>query len=173
MLFKLIGACITVSACTFVGFVISGNYSNRLRQLETLHDALNLLETEVSFALSTLPHAMMRVAGQIDGICSRLFKNMAERLQNGNPCSAGETWSNVIREIYPFSSFSESDLEVMLGFGKTLGSSDKDNQIRHIRLTKEKLTALKRQAEEELQKNGRLFKYFVISSGLVIAAILF
>lgn len=163
----------TIGACGAMGLLLASNYSKRPQQLRQLRHTLDLLETEVSFALSALPHAMDVVGNQTEGICSELFKKTAERLQRGDAYFAGEAWCDVAREVYTFSSFSQRDLEVMLTFGKTLGTSDRDDQLKHLQLAKERLIGLEKQAEEELQKNGRLCRYFGVSLGLVVVAILF
>lgn len=173
MLLKVLGACMTIGACGAMGLLLASNYSNRPRELRQLRHALDLLETEVSFALSALPQAMDTVAGQIEGICSLLFRKTAERLKSGDAYFAGEAWCDVAKEVYASSSFCQPDLEVMLTFGKTLGTSDRDDQLKYLRLAKERLTDLERQAEEGLQKNGRLCKYLGVSLGFVLVAILF
>lgn len=173
MFIKLIGACMTIGACGAMGLLLAANYSNRPRELRQLRHALDLLETEVAFALSALPQAMDTVANQTEGICSQLFKKTAGRLSSGDAYFAGEAWCDVAREVYTFSSLCQPDLEVMLTFGKTLGTSDRDDQLKHLHLAKERLMDLERQAEEILQKNGRLCKYFGVSLGLVVVAILF
>lgn len=173
MLLKLVGAGITIASCTAMGVFVANNYSNRPKQLRELHHALGLLETEVSFALSALPHALSSVAAQTKGLCSELFRKTAERLEKGDAYFAGDAWCDVAKDLYAFSSLCEPELEVILAFGKTLGTSDREDQLKHLQLAKERLLALEREAQEAAEKNARLSSYFGISLGLVVVAILF
>ena len=96
-------------------------------------------------------------------------KNLSSR----EGLTTDEVWEKALKDFYNSSYITEIDNEILMAFGKYLGSTDKKDQIKNIRLT---LTNLRQQeilSIEEKQKNEKLWKYLGVLSGLMIFLLLY
>ena len=65
------------------------------------------------------------------------------------------------------------DEEILISFGKLLGSSDTEGQIKNIRLTLNQLKMQEEKAEELRKKNESMYRNLGVLGGLAIIIILF
>jgi len=172
MLFKLVGSGLTIGACAFAGLIVAEGYSARVRQLREMYHALTLFETEISYAVSSLPQALLSVSRQTEGVVSQMFGRVSELLSGDEVYIAAEAWEKALQDVFPQTAFAEIDLEVIHAFGKTLGVSDRQDQIRHLEIAQERIKRLEIEAAEQMDKNGRLWRYFGVSLGLAVVAVL-
>ena len=87
--------------------------------------------------------------------------------------TASEAWENALEDFSPNSNLNRGDIEILSAFGKYLGATDIQDQIKNIKLT---LTHLRQQevaALEERQKNEKLWRYLGVLSGIMIFLLLY
>ena len=94
-------------------------------------------------------------------------------MKSKNGITADEAWENSLDKFLSSSYLINSDIEILMSFGRYLGSTDRADQIKNIKLT---LTNLKQQekiALDERQKNEKLWKYLGVLSGIMVFLLLF
>jgi stage III sporulation protein AB len=173
MLLKVIGGIMVITSCSMIGFIMAGSYCQRPRVLRNLETALSMLETEINYGHSPLPEALENISNKCEKEVSGLFLNTSKNMKLKEGITADEAWEKALKEFSISSSLSNSDMEILISFGRYLGSTDIEDQIKNIKLV---LANLKWQGEialEEKQKNEKLWKYLGVLSGLMVFLLLY
>ncbi|ADL08076.1 stage III sporulation protein SpoIIIAB [Thermosediminibacter oceani] len=173
MLFKILGAILVIFSSTMIGFIIAGYYQQRPRTLRNLQQALSMLETEIDYGQTPLPEALKNVSRSCDPEISKFLERVRQLLLSIEGFTAGEAWEKSLREFRSQFPLQESDFEILTSFGKYLGSSDKDDQIRNLKLTLSQLRQQEVLAVEEKQKNEKMWRYLGVLTGLTVVLLLY
>lgn len=165
---KLLGAVLILLAGTLIGFQKAARYAERPRQLRQLAHALQRLETEIGYGHTPLPEALERTAEATAEPIASLFRDAAEGLCKAEDMSFQESWDNAVRSRWMDTSMKSNELGVMLRLGSTLGISDKDDQMKHLRLA---LLQLKSEEDAARDDQGRYEKMWK-SLGALLAVLI-
>ncbi len=162
-------ACIMAAAAAF-GENRARILEKRVQQLEQFQHSLKLLTTEISFARSLLPAAFTNVGRQCAAPVRELYLNAAELLKAHPEWSAGKAWEQSLSRIYPQSCFSALDRETIRSLGDFLGVSEREGQLKQIRLVEQHLSFTLAKAREDRERHARLWRYlgFIGGAALVI-----
>ncbi len=173
MIFKLLGSMLIVTSSTFIGNSIAQKYIKRAKEIRIFQVGLQMLETEVAFSLNNLPDALNKIGASIPEDVGRVFKYTSDLLSKRTGISAQEAWSSSISNFDTHLNLDRDDKEILIAFGNSLGSSDKENQIKNIHLTCTKLSIQEKKAEELKLKNVKLYKNLGVLAGVLLVLILF
>lgn len=144
----------------------------RPRELRALQSALQMLETEISYSLTSLPLALEKVARSGDLRVYDIFRITRELLISGEGYTPAEAWDEGLKRAFPYLTLTDTDLEILSAFGKSLGASDREDQIKHIRLVLEQLSREGVKATEEKERNFKLWTYMGVLTGFVLVLLL-
>ncbi|MGF7185828.1 stage III sporulation protein AB [Desulfitispora alkaliphila] len=172
MLIKLFGSSVIIIACGLIGIIIANNYRLRPWQLKTLKGSLQMLETEMVYASTPLPEALKKISKQIDEPISSLYRVAAEKLNTGE-LPVPVAWQLGVEALKETSVLTARDYSLIESFGNYLGSTDKEEQIKHIRLMQEQLGQQENVAENEREKGEKLWKYCGFLVGIVIILLIY
>lgn len=167
MLLKLIGASLVLFAGTLIGFLQAARFADRPKQIRQLAGALQRLETEIAFGQTPLPEALKRTAANVGQPVSRLFQAAADELSAADGRSFRECWDCAMHRTWPTTSMRTPELTVTLRLGSILGMSDKDDQLKHLRLAAVQLKAEEDAARDDQAKYEKMSR----SLGLLLAAL--
>lgn len=170
---KLIGAISIFMGSGLVGLTVGNNYSQRPEQLKSLRASLAMLESEIAYTSTPLPEALWKVAKHTRHPMAVLFYHSSAQLQSKPGCTAEEAWENAVLKLGHSSALTPSDLEVLYQFGRGLGETGKEEQIKSLQLTKEYLKKQESVAESERVKHERIWKTMGFLVGLAVVLILY
>ena len=150
-----------------IGFLISKKYTYRLNELEEMKTALNIFKSKIKFTYAPIPEIFNDISLNSSKNISKIFSNAKYNLENQ---LAGQAWENAIEmtECY----FNKEDKQNLKSLSKLLGETDLEGQVSQIELTEIFLEKQIKQALEEKNKNGKLYKKLGAIIGLVIVIIL-
>lgn len=163
----------TLAACSTMGFTWAGIYEKRTSQLVAIDSALQLLETEIIYGATPLEHAMLRVCQACDRDVAGLFKETSIELGKKEGVTAGEAWNKALAGFKEYSALNDNDLQILKRFGASLGVSDREDQAKHLELTRSQLKLAAIQAGEVSRKNSTMFKYMGFLGGLFLVLVLY
>ena len=152
---------------THIGILISKQYSNRLIELKELKTALNILKTKMRFTNEPLHIIFKDISNTSKGNISNLFKAITKKLENN---SASFAWEDSIEK--ETLTIKREDREVLKSMGKMLGKTDLNGQISEIELTEAFLETQIIDAQNEKNKNEKLYKNLGMITGVGIIVIL-
>jgi len=173
MWLKLIGGIMVVLSSSMIGFIIAGNFKNRPNILRNLQVALSMLESEINYGHLPLPQALKSISKKCDKNVAELFAQVAQNLSSRNGLTANESWEKSLKEFFSNSYIVQNDYEILMAFGKYLGSTDKQDQIKNIRLALNNLRQQEISSIQEKEKNEKMWRYLGVLSGIMIFLLLY
>ncbi len=164
---KVIGAVMIFCACAFMGFTLSDRLKKRRLYLNNMCQALNLLETEISFGASRLKRAFVKINSAAD--TRGLFKSVSESMEEKGIKRA---WREAAEAKKAELCFNGEDTEALLTLGERLGMTDTGDQVKNIAYTRRRLEGCLAAAEREYETMGRLYRNGGILIGLFLVLLL-
>lgn len=163
---SLVLFCVFLSS-SYIGILISKKYSNRVKELKNMKDALNMFETKIKFTYASVPEIFEEISNKMEEDIGEIFKKASKKMTN---ISAGKAWTEAITETE--SNMNEEDKTILKGLGKLLGKTDVEGQISEIKLVSNFLDTQIEMAEKEKGKNEKMYKTLGGVIGLTIVIIL-
>lgn len=166
-LIKFIIYILIFSSSTYIGILISKQYINRVNELNELKTALNILKTKIRFTNEPLYEIFHALADNSNKNIANLFTTICKNMEDN---SAQFAWEDAIeRESL---SIKKGDRQALKTLGKLLGKTDIDGQISEIELTESFLETQIIDAQNEKNKNEKLYKTLGMITGVGIIIIL-
>lgn len=156
---KMIGCLLIIVAGSFAGMSMARSYARRPGELRSLVAALQMLETEISYTATPLPEALLRIAVRSNRAIAPLFSWASEELLSQRGCTASEAWETALGKFYTLTNLLSSDLAILRNLGTVLGTSDRDDQCKHLRLAREQLKIEMAYAEQQAAKYVKIWNY--------------
>ena len=165
---KLLGVVLILFAGTMLGFQQAAKYAERPRQLRQLAHALQRLETEIGYGHTPLPEALKRTAAASPEPISSMLLSAASGVEREEGLGFQESWKQAVLRHWSETSMRGSEQAALLRLGSTLGISDKEDQMKHLRLA---LLQLKAEEDAARDDQGRYEKMWK-SLGILIAVLI-
>lgn len=172
LIVKIISLFLIFLLSSFIGILISNKYNLRVKELEDIISALDLLETRVKYTYDTIADSFDFIANTMKTKAYRIFAISASLLSENKSMSAGDIFRSVVDDESIFLSLNSEDRETLKGLGNSLGQMDLEGQLKNIVLVKQLLENQIRHAVEEKNKNYKLSRNMGMFVGLIIMIIL-
>jgi len=173
MWLKLLGASLVLVSSMMIGNLIAKNFLERTQQLRQLRHGLQILETEILYTASFLPQALLKIGKLTEAPIALLFQKTGRLLLCQEGYTAGEAWTKALEEQLASLAIKKSDQEILLQLGSFLGCSDREDQLKHLKLTQEYLQKEEIRAEKEGEKNVPLWRYLGLVAGMALIILIF
>ncbi len=170
---KLMGAVLILFSASMVGWQIGKYYANRPVQLRALLVALQMLETEIVFGMTPLQRAFVKVGHRVSEEVGKVFLLAAEFLQTEEAHSAEEALQQAMNRLWTQTALRRQEREVLESLGQVLGSSDREDQQKHLRLAVTHLRGLEEEARAEQEKYEKMYKSLGFLGGLLVVILMF
>ncbi len=168
-LLKCILLLIIFCTSTLIGMLISKKYSNRVKILKDIKNALNIFEVKINFSFETISEIFTDISKKISGEAGKIFSNTVKNIETNN-MSAGEAWDKAVDNNKEL--LKKEDIDCLKTLGKLLGKTDIDGQISQIELVNTFLENQISNAVEEKNKNEKMYKKLGAIIGLIIVIVL-
>lgn len=172
-MFKLLGAIIVITVTTYGGFFVAKTFRDRPKELRILQQALQMIETEIVYGSVPLDIIMEHIGNRIPKNINLFFLNMSKNLRELDGISTYECWEKAINNNFSKTTLKKQDKEVLMNFGQTLGISDREDQMKNIKLTLKNLSTEEILAREEQKTYEGLSKNLGILLGLLIVIMIY
>ena len=164
---KLVLYGLILAVSSFIGITIAQKYNNRVKNLREMKKALNHFKTKIKFTYEPLPEILEERIESVTGESKQIFISALEKMENKN---AGEAWNEAIEASNVM--LEQEDKDILKNLGKLLGKTDIEGQLSEIELTSSFLDSQIKKAEQEREKNGKLYKTLGVITGIGIVIVL-
>lgn len=113
--FKFILLMVIWGLSSTIGVLVSKKYSNRVKELKEIKNALNILETKIKFTYKPLPEIFDEIEKSMSDNISSIFKSASNKLQT---VSAKEAWEYGIDNANL--NLKQEDISIIKDLGKLL-----------------------------------------------------
>lgn len=164
----MIGSCLVLMTTTWLGFQKARIYADRPRQIRELRSALILLKTEIGYGTRPLVHACEQITKRIPSPIAQIFIKCKDNLEHFDGLSTYECFKEAIDKEWHNTVLREAEKGIMLDFSKTLGMSDREDQLQHLTLADTNLKIEEQKAREEQVQYEKMYKTIGVLSGILI-----
>lgn len=172
MILKLIGAIMTISSCTALGFYFSNELNTRLKQLQELKKYITILRGDIRYGGTPLPEAIQNLARRSPGFFHLFLTNVSELLYASGGGTFSEIWGQCVEKYLKDTSFLESDKENLIRFGENLGYLDREMQISTIDLYLNQLQEEIKEQAVVVKERTKLYNLLGIMAGIFITIVM-
>lgn len=173
MILKILGSLMIIGASSLLGYIFAKDCAIRPNELRTLQGLLQMFETEISYMSNVLTEAFHNISNTNSSKASVFFSSTVKNLMNDSSATAGQAWEKSVNDNIKLTSLNGEDKSILLSFGKMLGNSDLEGQLKNIRLTISQLKLQEQKAEENRKKNESMFKSLGVLGGIAIVIVLY
>lgn len=171
MVLKILGSIIILISSTFLGFILSRDCAKRPQELRELQRLLQIFENEINFLSNLLSDAFENIANSTESEVGVFFSSTLENLMSGYGLNASSAWENAVSENIKGTALNKEDEHILISFGKMLGNSDMEGQLKNIRLTINQLKLQEQKAEEIRGRNESMYKRLGFLGGAALVII--
>lgn len=169
---RLVGTALIIFSCGMMGLIVASSYGKRVYNLRQLISFMQLLESEINFARTTLPEIIAIQKSEYIGAVGKFISILDNALNKENGAPFGKVWEQGVLELGE-EGFPTQVLNDMQELGRVLGVSDVSEQTKYLKSLLIRLEQALQDAKEEQEKHTRLWQYMGFSSGLLIVLLLF
>ena len=155
---------------TIIGVLISKKYSNRVKTLKDLREALSIFEIKVKFSFETIPEIFDEISKKTRGAVRMIFSDTIKNVEINNML-VDEAWECSVEKNG--GDLKIEDIDCIKSLGKLLGKTDVDGQINQINLVSVFIDKQIEEATEEKNKNQKMYQKLGAIVGLIIVIVLF
>lgn len=153
--------------CTSIGMLKAKVYNNRVMELKKVKNSLEVLKSKIEFTYEPIQDIFQEISNIVYANQVNIFQ---ETVENIGKFGVTESWTRAVEKN---ADLNEEDKSTIKMFGKLLGKTDKSGQINEINVTSKLLDTQIEKAEQDKDKNYKLFKTLgtVVGIGLCIILI--
>lgn len=168
---RILASGLIIFSCGAMGLVVASSYAKRVQNLRQLINFVQVLESEIQFARTTLPQVIISQAPLYKGEIGKFLAILSQGVEINTGERFSSIWERGVLSLGE-NGFPQSVLEDLLSLGQVLGISDAGEQNKHIEQLLYRLEQALKIAEEEREKHTRLWQYLGFSAGLLIVLLL-
>ena len=157
---------IILVACSLIGRYLSRKYIIRVNELEEMRNALNMLQSKIKFTYEPIPE-FGEIVQATCGSVGQVFRLAKEKMATN---TANIAWESAVEESE--NNLTKEDKYVLKTLSKLLGQTDVEGQISQIEITQKFLESQLKDAQQQKEKNEKLYSKLGTTIGLAIAIIL-
>ena len=155
------------SITTFLGLAIANRYKERVKDLKSILSIFNIIETNIKYTYEPLPQIFEDISNQFKTQIGGIFKLAMDKMKQ---ISAGEAWKFAIDNSKTY--MNDEDLSILKNLNRMLGKTDAEGQLSELELMKKFIETQIVKAEDEQNKNEKLYKNLGMTVGLALVIIL-
>ncbi len=153
-------------SCSLIGILISKKYTNRVRELNEFKNALNIFKTKIRYTYEPIPEIFQEISKNLEPNVGYVFNQAAKQMDK---LTAGEAWELALK--MDSLNIEDEDRVALKNLGKLLGQTDLDGQISQIEITSSFLENQIKIAEEQKNKNEKMYRTLGMIMGIAIVII--
>ncbi len=166
---KITAFLIILISTSLMGAFLGNREKSRINDLDELKKSLEILISEITFASSALPSALINVSKQSNQKFKHFFTYLGKSLSDRQDVEAA--WLNACKNKLNATSLANEDREKLKILASSLSGFDKSLLVRSISIMTDYIDSKKAELSKEAEKSGKLFRSLGILSGLLIIVI--
>ncbi len=158
---------IILVACSLIGRYVSKKYLIRVKELEEMKTALNMFQSKIKFTYEPIPEIFEEIAQNASKSVGQVFTLARQKMKEN---TANLAWEQAVEESQ--NNLTKEDRYVLKTLSKLLGQTDVEGQTSQIQITQKFLETQLKEAQEQREKNEKLYSKLGTTIGLAIVIIL-
>lgn len=173
LLLKLIGTVLILSSGLSFGLAVSQSYVKRMASIQSLLQALDIMEKEISYRMTPIPEILSVLAQNTSQPYSILFRNVCMGLKKDPTRNLSVQWQESLLEIQRPMNLSDDVCTVLRSFADVIGKYEVEEQRRTIFYISDRLKDYLLRAEKEKESKGKVYRTCSIATCILLVILLF
>jgi len=165
---KIVGCTLILICSSLIGFLYGESLKKRVFQLKEIEQALLELKSKIVYTNESLPKAFQDIGYKCNKPIGDIFVEVSNLLYNNEVDSVNEGFKRMFKQNRDKLNLKQSDIDIMLNLSKSLGESDVEGQKSILLLTLENVKKQVYDAEIEMNKNIKMYRYLGFSFGAIL-----
>lgn len=170
---KILGALLVIFSGTGIGWLWGYFLRKRVKTLNDMIQIFQWLGTEIGYASVPLPEAFGKIGDRVRSETGMVASIFARSLASPEGLTADEAWQQSLEKCREELPLDQEDWKVLADFGRTLGVTDRNHQVKAIQETLEKLKIREEEARKTAEKNERIYRYLGMATGALVALVFY
>lgn len=166
MTIKWMGAMLIILGCGGVGFSLAASHRREERELRQLMAALDYMQCELQYRLTSLPELCRQAATQCSGCVRGLFLALAEELEDQ---ISPDVWHCMNAALARSTGLTQSTAAVVGTLGKTLGRFNLDGQLLGLESARQDCRRALEQLTDNRENRLRSYQTLGLCAGAALA----
>lgn len=172
MLIRICGIIVVMLACCGLGFRMSYELVYRIEDLQQIKRVMVMLRGEIKYASTPLTEALFSISTKVPSPWREFLQEMTKKMEECGGKTLTAIFQTMMEKHLAKTSLQQKDISQFAEFGANLGYLDKEMQLNSIDLYMEGLDRQIKEAEEKVEKRGRLYRYLGMAVGVLILLII-
>lgn len=169
---KILLLVIIVLISSMIGYTYGEDFKNRLIQLREMKRALIDFENDIVYLYTPLPESLENIAHKSKNPIKGFLNLVSIKLKNNEVNNVYMAFYESINEHKKNMNLKDKDYDIILDLSKSLGETNIEGQLKIFNLAKEKLDYELSIAENECNRNIKVYRYLGVGIGTMIAIFL-
>lgn len=166
---KWIGAILIVAGSGGFGFLLAWNYKRELESLRQLVKALEYMESDLEYRLTTLAELSKKTAELLTGSLKRVFLNFARELDGQMAPDAAYCMTAALNNT---PELPKKTVEYLAELGQSLGVFDLQGQMRGLESVRSNCMITITEMEKQRPQRIRSYETLGLCTGAALAILL-
>lgn len=163
------GAALVFAGCAVLGAAGAGRLSAQVKALRAMLGALEQMERELSFRLTSMPDLLAALARTAPPPAGDFFRRCLEGLDGLGEKSLDQIWAEALDSA---GDLGEPALAALGELGMVLGRYDAESQRQSVAYARDALEKCLQEAQAERTRLGRVYTAVGVSAGVLLAILL-
>ena len=165
---KFILISIMFLICTFIGFYLGEKYRQRTLNLKEMQKALMILNSEILYANTPLPEALLDISKKVSDPISKILAKTSKNLELGEVLSVNDAFDDAFNTYKEEVALTKDDYKLISDFFKSIGECGIVGQERIFKLALEGLNINYLEANSEAKTNIKIYRALGASIGAMM-----
>ncbi len=170
-LLRIIGAVLITASTAGWGILSVMQLRSRVGSLRTIAGALGVIRSEICDRLTPMTQLVRTLSEQAAYPASVLFQNVADKIDTLDTKPFSFIWNHAVKNT-PELLLTDSEEQVLLELGQSLGRYDAKEQAGAIAYAQRRLDECIRRAEHDRDANSKVRAFLGVAAGLFAIVIL-
>lgn len=169
---KLVGIVLVIGSFTGIGMAQHQQYQGRVRTLRDLLSALDVMDGELSYRLSSVPDIVRLLAHSPSTAVSRVFSYIQDALGKEDGLSLTYKWMKGFQQVGPEIGLRPDDVLIFCDLSDFIGKYDVRSQQKSVSYARKRVEGQLKLAEAECKSKGMVYRSCCIAAGLLLVLVL-
>lgn len=169
---KMIGIVLIIGSFTGMGITQRQQLGSRVRALEAMLTATDLIGSELAFRLTGIPDIIRMLAQDNRVQIALIFGSMQTMIGKEDGLSLTYKWMKAFRQWGGQAGLSPQDVAVLCDMSDFIGKYDAASQKKCLDHARKRLEHQLEQARAELKSKGAVYRTCCIAAGILLVLVL-
>ncbi len=169
---KIVGIVLVIGSFTGIGMAQHQQYQGRVRSLGDFLSALDVIDGELAYRLSSVPDIILLLSHSPSTAVSRVFSHIHTALGQEDGLSLAYKWMKGFQQIGPEIGLRPDDILIFCDLSDFIGKYDVKSQQKCVGYAHKRLEGQLKLAEAEVKSKGTVYRTCCIAAGLLLVLVL-